>query len=75
MGIVKELPYTVQIHKSKHHDAESWCRETLGLRWEVTGNRQGIWCCFWAGRKNFGSYVYHFERERDALVFSLKWAS
>jgi hypothetical protein len=70
---MKDFPYTVQIHKSRHYEAEAWCREHLGPRWSVTENRNGIWCCFWAGRENFGYYNYHFGNERDMIIFSLKW--
>ena len=71
---MRELPYTVRIHKSKHLEAEAWCRKKLGKRWSVVDNRQGIWCCFWSGpRSNYGTYDYHFAHERDMVWFSLKW--
>lgn len=72
---MNQLQYSVQIHKSKHHEAEKWCKQNLGPRWEVTGNRNGTWCCFWAGRENFGCYNYHFANERDMVWFSLKFTS
>jgi hypothetical protein len=72
---MKDLPHTVQIHKSKHREAETWCRENLGPRWEALGNREGNWCCFWAGpRVKFQGYNYYFASERDAVIVSLKFS-
>jgi hypothetical protein len=68
---MKDLPYEVIIHKSKNHEAEAWCRQHFGLRWEAIGNRDGTWCCFWTGREL--AYRYHFANERDMIWFSLKW--
>jgi len=79
MGIksvtVKDLPYTIVVHKDRHRDAEAWCRSEWGERWSVTENRQGTWCCFWGGfREAKGNYVYHFAHEQDAVVFALRWS-
>lgn len=70
---MKDLPYEVIIHKSKHHEAESWCRERFGPRWEALGNKNGTWCCFWAGRERFSAYRYHFANDKDMVLFSLRW--
>lgn len=73
---MKDLNYTVRIHKTRHLDAERWCRENLGPRWEVIGNRSGTWCCFWAGhRSKIPGYDYHFANERDMIWFALKFSS
>jgi len=69
------FPYEVIIHKSRHYEAEAWCREHFGPRWAAIGNLDGRWCCFWTGRERFGGYRYHFADERDMLLFSLKWTS
>jgi hypothetical protein len=72
---LRHLEYTVRINKSKHYDAEKWCRENFGERWCVLSNRTGIWCCFWGGfREANGNYRYHFANERDAVLFALRWA-
>lgn len=71
---MNRLPYTVRIHKSKQREAEQWCQERLGERWSVTGNRQGLWACFWAGREDFGGYRFHFAREEDFVWVSLKYS-
>ncbi len=73
---MRELPYEVVIHKSRQRDAERWCRENLGPRWEVTGNRDGIWCCFWEGFRgeHAGKYRYYFANEGDTIMFILRWA-
>lgn len=70
---MKDLPNNVCIHKSKFHDAEVWCRNNLGPRWEALGNRSGIWCCFWAGTRDMIHYNFYFLKEEDALIFRLKW--
>jgi hypothetical protein len=71
---MKELPYSIRIHKSKHHDVERWCEQNLGPRWSVTGNRQGKWTCFWAGREDFACYNFYFAGEEDLVWVALKWA-
>jgi hypothetical protein len=70
---MKELPYSVRIHKSKHLEVERWCRQRLGERWSVTGNRQGQWACFWAGREDFAGYNFYFTRQEDLVWVALKW--
>jgi hypothetical protein len=70
---MNDLPYTVRLHKSKHRDAEQWCRRRLGERWSVIGNRQGLWACFWSGREKIGYYDFHFAREQDMIWVALKW--
>ena len=73
---MKDLNYTVRIHRDRQREAERWCRENLGPRWSVTDNRQGIWCCFWAGlRQAYPGYDYHFANERDMIWFALKFGS
>ncbi len=72
---VRDLPYTITIHKDHHREAEEWCRTRGGDRWSVTDNRQGTWCCFWGGfREANGNYRYHFAREEDAIIFALMWS-
>jgi hypothetical protein len=70
------LDYEVFISKDKHHDAEKWCREKLGKRWNVLDNREGIWSCFWAGTRNpnAGKYRYAFKNQKDAVWFTLRWS-
>jgi len=72
---VKNLPYTITVHKDYHREAEEWCRTRWGDRWSVTDNRKGTWCCFWGGfREANGNYRYHFAREEDAIIFALMWS-
>lgn len=70
------LEYEVWVRRDRHRQAETWCRENLGQRWSVVDNRDGIWCCFWAGFRSPepGMYRYYFKNSEDALVFSLRWA-
>lgn len=69
----KQLPYGVQTDKKVLHQAEKWCREQWGPRWEVTGNRAGTWCVFWGGRGIPGYYQWWFETEKQQMLFMLKW--
>ena len=56
-----------------HHKQIVWCEERFGKRWSAIDNKQGIWCCFWSGRKNPGTYRFEFKNEQDAILFSLTW--
>lgn len=73
---MNHLPYTISIHKSKQREAERWCSDHLGKRWSVVDNRQGVWCCFWAGTRTEhpGYYDFHFLNERDMCWVALRWA-
>lgn len=73
---MNKLPYEVLIDKEHHRYAQAWCEEQWGNRWSVTLNRNGIWSCFWAGTRGYqaGKYRYLFEHERDAMLFTLRWA-
>lgn len=71
---MKDLPYTVLIHKSRYRAAKVWCEQHIGPRcWNVTDNRSGQWACFWAGREDFAGYNFHFAREEDMIWVALKW--
>ena len=71
---VKNLPYEVLIPRSRHHEAEAWCRARLGPRWAALDNLSGEWSCFWAGFQRGGGYRYHFESEKVAMEFALRWS-
>ena len=71
--MAKRLEYEVFAHKSVLHEAQTWCREHWGQRWEALSNQQGIWTVFWAGREQPGYYRWCFETEQQALFFSLRW--
>jgi hypothetical protein len=66
--------HIVITEKTNNWLATQWCIEQFGKRWDVIDNRDGTWCCFWAGREKFGSYKWHFENECDAIWFTLRWA-
>jgi hypothetical protein len=66
--------HTVITGKANHWQATDWCTEQFGKRWGVVDNRDGVWCCFWAGREQFGSYRWYFENECDAMWFTMRWA-
>ena len=65
--------HSVITGKNDHWQAIDWCTKHFGQRWSVVDNRDGIWCCFWAGQEQFSSYIWHFEHDRDAMWFKLKW--
>jgi len=65
--------HTVRIDKKNYWQAREWCMKQFGQRWSAVDNRDGIWCCFWAGRDQFSSYIWHFEHECDAMWFKLRW--
>lgn len=57
----------------KPHVPKPWCEQQFGKRWSAIDNKEGVWCCFWAGRSMPGSYRWHFMNEQDAMLFSLRW--
>lgn len=74
---MKQLPYGCQTDKKVLHEAESWCIEQWGPKWSVTGNREGIWCVFWAGNRvelTPSSYQWWFATEQQRTWFLLRWA-
>ena len=74
---MKQLPYGCQSDKKVLHEAESWCIEQWGPKWSVTGNREGIWCVFWAGNRvelTPSSYQWWFATEQQRTWFLLRWA-
>jgi hypothetical protein len=66
--------HTVSTEKANHWRATDWCTKQFGQRWSVVDNRDGVWCCFWAGREQFESYRWYFENECDAIWFTLRWS-
>lgn len=76
MGLIRihdDLPHKIQIEKNNRnlYEMEDWCKNNLGPRWEAIGNRQGIWCCFWAGVKQHKMYDFYFANESDMIWFKL----
>lgn len=69
----RDFPYHTVTGKVNHWEATDWCERQFGERWSVVDNRNGVWCCFWAGRSIPGSYDWYFLNEQDYLMFTLKW--
>ena len=74
--IVSEEYFDNQAHK---WIMTEWCKQQFGDRWSVTDNRQGVWRCFWTRKLKSGEYdrsVYEwsFKNEKDAILFTLRWA-
>jgi len=76
MNVMEDLPFEIVIDKKRNDEAADWCRQQWGDRWSVVDNRKGIWCCFWCGTRGVkaGMYRYHFQNERDAIMFALRWS-
>lgn len=71
----RDFPYILVLSKMKNQwEADAWCTEQFGPRWNIVDNREGVWCCFWRGRGNPGSYEWLFCNEKDATLFALRWA-
>lgn len=74
--MLTNFEFEVYVHKDRLREAERWCKKELGERWSVTQNRQGKWCCFWAGHRgeHAGKYRFGFNEEETAMWFALRWA-
>ena len=70
---LSKLEHEVWIDERKHVDAERWCRQQLGKRWNVIDEREGQWACFWGGRGAHWLYRFSFAQEADAMMFALRW--
>jgi hypothetical protein len=73
---MKELPYGVQTDREILREAEPWCIEQWGHRWQVVGNTEGTWTVFWTGNQveNYPStYQWWFASEQQQLMFTLRW--
>lgn len=69
----REFPHKFLLSDNNHWETTSWCNEHFGECWSVTGNRTGVWCCFWRGLESPGMYEWYFENEQDAARFVLRW--
>ena len=73
----RDFPYRLVMPKhQKQWEVDLWCKEQFGPRWSAVSNRAGVWCCFWIGTRageDSGKYEWLFEREADAILFSLRW--
>jgi hypothetical protein len=70
----RHLDYEVLIHKRQYQDAVWWCVSQFGKRWEAIDYRAGTWAVFWAGRGSVEQYRFCFAREKDMLLFALRWS-
>jgi hypothetical protein len=71
---MRQLPYGCRTDKKVVRNAESWCVKQWGLRWSVSGNREGIWCVFWAGSIDRQAYQWWFATEQQRTWFQLRWS-
>lgn len=56
------VPITVAEHK-KFYEVDDWCNK------HTVGN----WTSVRTSTEAFGSRTYYFDREKDAMLFTLKW--
>ncbi len=70
----RHLDHEVMIHRDQCRPVMRWCEEQYGPRWEAIGNRTGVWSVFWAGRGYTDQYRFCFAKEKDMLLFILRWA-
>jgi hypothetical protein len=75
MTKLKHLEHEVIVDKHHHYEAEAWCKEHFGKRWDIIDNREGRWTVFWTGTRGDypNRYRWCFADERDAAWFALKW--
>lgn len=75
-----DFPYVIYMPTKQHKwIMTEWCKQQFGDRWSVIDNRQGVWRCFWTRKLKSGEYdrsVYEwsFKNEKDAILFTLRWA-
>lgn len=52
-----------------------WCMENIGQRYEIPNAPEGAWDLTWmALKKSYDTgYKWRFKREKDAVLFALKW--
>ena len=75
MTAIKEmLPYTVISPCRPRKEVADWCNINIGQKWEAVRNRTGVWTCFWAGSILPRRYIWYFNNEAAALIFSLRWS-
>lgn len=72
-----DFKHSVVVNAKDAYNAVDWCRNQFGTPWVAT-NRAGVaqgacWCSFWCGPEQHGSYIFHFRKERDMLLFTLRW--
>ena len=74
---MKQLPYGTQTNWMILHDAQRWCRDQWGPRWQAASNRQGTWCVVWGGKRvenRPSTYQWWFETEQQRSWFMLRWS-
>lgn len=72
--MVSDFQHKFILPKDNHRKMAAWCEQQFGSRWEFIGHRQGIWCTFWEGPKDYNNYSWHFKNEKDAVLFLLRWS-
>jgi hypothetical protein len=77
--VLMKPKHVVRIESEKFNrwDVHIWCAENVGKPFRVVGwdfdfnNDEAKWCCYCS---EHGSDHWYFRDERDAVMFSLRWA-
>lgn len=68
------FPYVICMPIDRETEQYDWCEEKFGP--SRTVDPAGTWACLWAVFPNNPHPVnWHFQHEKDAVLFSLMWAS
>ena len=83
----RRLEHKVKIHDKSNIEIErmcSWCHECFGKRFSIVDRpvdrpkfgRDGTWQCTHDGRdRDRVTYIFSFDHEQDAVLFTLRWAN
>jgi hypothetical protein len=82
VGKKERLTHNVMIHAKSNVEIErmcTWCHKQFGMRFSIVDRpnfgRDGTWQCVYDGRgREQVTYIFSFDHEQDALLFTLKWS-
>lgn len=85
----RKLVHTVAVNSDYLSEKAAWCQEKFGPQFSILNRKDevdahgphGVWHYVWAGisynatKKEYGSktYLFSFDHEADAIMFSLRW--
>ena len=70
---IGRLRHVVYIESYRHPEANAWCEQMFGTKFNPIDNRAGTWGMYWAGINLREKYQFRFTHEKDMLWFRLKW--
>ena len=80
------LEHKVKIHDKSNIEIErmcQWCHECFGQRFSIVDRpvdrpkfgRDGTWQCTQSEERDQVTYIFSFDHEKYATMFSLRWAN